>query len=275
MKIRSPHPAVLLLILTGLFASLYFLIEAKAQLVNPAITSGWFLLGSFLILCGYGARKKVPFLPIGKTSDWLQLHLGFGVISAWLFLEHVGYRFPTGIFETHLYLLYALLLLSGFFGWVVMRSLPESLRADGREQNPLRIPDELAVMTQECDDWIAGLKSGELSAEMTSSYLEVIRPYLCSGCGFFPSRIHPEFGVPRSPISRLQTYESPTVLFSSEPFLPVHRMIREKATLDLHRVRQRWMRGWLFVHVPVTGVMILMVILHVVLVTAFRAGGTP
>lgn len=261
------------MILTATFASLYLLVRADSMLINPAMISGWILFGSFLFLCAYGFRKKVPFLPIGKTTTWLQLHLGFGGISAWLFLEHVGYRMPTGIFETQLYILYGLLLLSGFFGWIVMRSLPESLRKDGREANQLRIPDELFAMTKECDDWIAGLESGELNAEMASSYFEVIRPYLSSGCGFIPSRIHPEFGVPRSLVSRLQDYESPTVLFSSEQFLPVHRIVQEKAKLDLHGIRQRWMRGWLFVHLPITGVMFLMIVLHIVLVVAFSAGG--
>ncbi len=273
MKIRPPHSGVLLLILIGIVVSFYFLEQADAMLANPAVTSGWILLGSFVILCLYGARKKVPFLPIGKTATWLQLHLGFGVISTWLFLEHVGYRFPTGLFETHLYVLYSLLLISGFLGWLVMRALPETLRADGREVNPLRIPDELAGMVKKSDDCIAGLEPGELNPEILKGYFEVVRPYLCSGCGILPSRIHPEFGVPQSLIQRLQDYESPTVLFSSEPFLPVQRIVREKAVLDLHRVRQRWMRGWLFVHVPVTGVMVLMIILHVILVTAFKAGG--
>ena len=273
MKIRSPHPGALLLIILGAFISLHFLGQAEAELGNSAVTSGWVLLGSFALLCIYGVRKKVPFLPIGRTTTWLQLHLGFGVISSWLFLEHVDYRFPTGSFETLLYVLYGLLLLTGFFGWLVMRAMPETLRADGRELNPMRIPDELAGMVKESDDCIARLEPGELSPEILNGYFDVIRPYLCSGGGFLPLRIHPEFGVPQSLIQRLQEYESPTVLFSSEPFLPVHKIIREKATLDLHQIRQRWMRGWLFVHVPMTGVLVLMIILHVILVTAFGAGG--
>ncbi|MGB1071716.1 MAG: hypothetical protein ACPG1Z_08610, partial [Planctomycetota bacterium] len=86
MKIRPPHSGALLLILIGIVVSLYFLEQADATLANPAVTSGWILLGSFVLLCLYGVRKKVPFLPIGKTATWLQMHLGFGVISTWLFL---------------------------------------------------------------------------------------------------------------------------------------------------------------------------------------------
>ena len=78
MKIRPPHSGALFLILIGIVVSFYFLEQADATLANPAVISGWILLGSFVLLCLYGARKKVPFLPIGKTATWLQLHLGFG-----------------------------------------------------------------------------------------------------------------------------------------------------------------------------------------------------
>ena len=71
MKIRPPHSGALLLILIGVVVSFYFLEQADTKLANPAVTSGWILLGSFVFVCLYGARKNVPFLPIGKTATWL------------------------------------------------------------------------------------------------------------------------------------------------------------------------------------------------------------
>ena len=98
MKLRMPHAGILMLVIFTWVFSFYYLETAKTALLNSAVYSGWFLLGSFVVLGIYGVRKKVPFLPVGKTRTWLQLHLGFGAISTALFFEHVGYRFPGGLF---------------------------------------------------------------------------------------------------------------------------------------------------------------------------------
>ena len=273
MKLRMPHPGILLLVIFTLVFSSYCIEESKNALVNPAVTSGWFLLASFAVLGIYGLRKKVPFPPVGKTTTWLQLHLGFGAISTALFFEHVGYRISGGFFEGILFGLYSLLLFSGFLGWLVMRTIPAEMRSDGRESNPSRIPDDLSRLRTEADQWIDSLESTDLNEVLVGSYFDVIRPYLASGCGIVPPRIHPEFRVPRRIVTQIQVYGSPVVLFSSEQFIPVQRMIQEKVKLDLHLIRQRWLRGWLLVHIPLTSVMILMISVHLLLVMAFSAGG--
>ena len=273
MTLRFPHPGILLLLLIGIVGARLFIKDAEANLVNAGFTSGWLLFASFAVLGAYGLRKKLPFLPIGRTTLWLQLHLGLGLISTYLFFEHVGYRMPSGSFESLLYVVYAVLLCSGFIGWILMRTMPGPMRSDGMELNRSRIPDELFKLREESDRCMAEIKPGELSAGLMDSYFEVIRPYLWKGCGIFPSRIHPEFGVPRSLIDKLQKYVSPVMLLSSEQFIPVYRLVQKKAKLDLHQVFQRWLRGWLFIHVPLTSVMVLLVILHIFLAVGFRAGG--
>ena len=274
MKLRMPHAGILMLVIFTWVFSFYYIETAKTALLNSAVYSGWFLLGSFVVLGIYGVRKKVPFLPVGKTRTWLQLHLGFGAISTALFFEHVGYRFPGGLFESFLYVLYALLLFSGFLGWLLMRGLPGEMRNDGRESNQSRIPDDLSRLRMEGDQWIETLDSAELNRVLIDCYFEVIRPYLASGCGLIPPRIHPEFGISRRIVHQIQAYGSPVVLFSSQQFIRVQRMIQEKEKLDLHMIRQRWLRGWLLVHLPLTSAMILLIILHVILVMAFSAGGS-
>jgi len=203
MKLRFPHPGILLLLLIVIVGARLFIKDAEANLVNAGFTSGWLLFASFAVLGAYGLRKKLPFLPIGRTTLWLQLHLGLGLISTYLFFEHVGYRMPSGSFESLLYVVYAVLLCSGFIGWILMRTMPGPMRSDGMELNRSRIPDELFKLREESDRCMAEIKPGELSAGLMDSYFEVIRPYLWKGCGIFPSRIHPEFGVPRSLIDKL------------------------------------------------------------------------
>jgi peptidoglycan biosynthesis protein MviN/MurJ (putative lipid II flippase) len=49
-------------------------------------------------------------------------------------------------------------------------------------------------------------------------------------------------------------------------------LVREKDTLDLHRAMQLLLKGWLFVHIPLTYGMLVFASLHVVVVYAFSGG---
>ena len=46
-----------------------------------AYLSGWLLLAVCLFLTAYNARKKLPFLPLGNSRTWLQLHAYVGYFS--------------------------------------------------------------------------------------------------------------------------------------------------------------------------------------------------
>ena len=106
MTIRQPKPLILLGLILVFFVIQNYLDIKSGELVSLAYESGWLLLGSFIILALYGMRKKFPFLPIGKTSSWLQLHLGIGLLSGYLFLVHSGFAWPQGSFEVALYFYY-------------------------------------------------------------------------------------------------------------------------------------------------------------------------
>ncbi len=77
-----------------------------AHLEGTAFPTGYLLLGLVGFLVAYNWRKKLPSLPLGSTSLWLQAHIYCGIAAIALFLLHTGVRFPTGILETTLYFLF-------------------------------------------------------------------------------------------------------------------------------------------------------------------------
>jgi len=100
---RIPSGAVIsrwLLVVVAIAAILW---QTQLGLGDLSTSSGWLLLASFLFLGLYGARKKVPFLPLGRVSSWLSLHIGTGLIAVALFFVHTGGRWPSGGFETTLW----------------------------------------------------------------------------------------------------------------------------------------------------------------------------
>jgi hypothetical protein len=70
-------------------------------------------------------------------------------------------------------------------------------------------------------------------------------------------------------IGEIKKYLSPLEKSSA---VELAALVREKDTLDLHRAMQLLLKGWLFVHIPLTYAMLVFAALHVVVVYAFSGG---
>jgi hypothetical protein len=102
--------------------------------------SGWALAGLVVVLTAYNLRKKLSFLPLGSSAAWLQLHIYGALLSLIVFTVHIDFRFPNGIFESGLAVLYLLVFLSGVSGLMLSRAIPPRLTTRGEEVLFERIP---------------------------------------------------------------------------------------------------------------------------------------
>ena len=129
-------------ILFLLCSALCIWLQSKYADSIPGFTylSGWALLFVMLLLTLYNGRKKIPFLPLLSSETWLQVHIYAGLLTGVMFAIHVSYRVPTGWFEETLAWLYALVMLSGFFGLFISRTIPKRLTTRGGEVLFERIP---------------------------------------------------------------------------------------------------------------------------------------
>ena len=101
-------------------------------LPNYAYLSGWVLLGVMVLLALYNMRKRLPFLSLGSSEAWLQIHVYAGFFTVVLFLIHLNFRLPAGWFEGTLAWLYILVTGSGIVGLFLSRVLPRRLATRGR-----------------------------------------------------------------------------------------------------------------------------------------------
>src|SRR3954467_6410613 len=108
--------------------------------IASSFTTGYLLIAAVLFLALYNLRKKLPFLPLGSSATWLQLHLYVGLASVGVFLLHVGLHMPNGVLEIALYTVYALTVLSGIVGLYLTRTIPAQLARVGEEVLYERIP---------------------------------------------------------------------------------------------------------------------------------------
>ena len=85
--------ALIAVVVIGLF------VVRKGTLRPDGFFSVWVLLGLIVFLAIYNVRKTLPFLPLGSSAAWLQVHIYCGFLTFLLFAIHVRFSVPNGIFE--------------------------------------------------------------------------------------------------------------------------------------------------------------------------------
>ena len=122
-------------------AAVWLWTRAQERSLGPsAFSTGYLLLAAVLFLALYNVRKKLPFLPLGSSAAWLQWHLYVGIGSVGVFALHAGIRWPTGVLNSALAVVYLATVASGLLGLYLTRTIPRQLARVGEEVIYERIP---------------------------------------------------------------------------------------------------------------------------------------
>jgi len=231
--------------------------------------SGWALFILVAILTTYSLRKKISVLPLGTATSWLQFHVYLGLLSGILFFIHVDWGIPTGWFEVLLSVTFSVLFLSGLLGYYLDRTLPPLLTRRGEEVIFERIPGFMSELRKKADNVSVECAAKTGSSTVSDHYIEHLAPF---------------FARPRKLLSHLRGSNrgfSNTLkeLENMDRYLNDHErqyasQLRELATkkdeLDYQYALQATLKGWLFVHVPLTYGLVLLMTVHAILSYAFR-----
>jgi len=258
------------LVATGLLAIIAILVYASlsATLVHENFVTGWLLTGAIALLAAYNLRRNLPFLPLGSSSDWLQLHVYLGLLGVVLFLLHVGMEVPNGPMELGLAAIYGLVAGSGVIGLIMARSVPERLSRRGEEVLYDRIPKFRRQLMDRAE--ALALRAVEETGSTTIA-------------DYYTDRLRPFFDGPRNylghvlEISRSRHHlldemrDLERYLNDNETAIlrEIADLTRAKDDLDYHYALQSMMKRWQFVHVPLSFALIIFVLLHMVIVYAF------
>ncbi len=238
---------------------------------DASFLSGWLLVAGSLYLSAYNARKNLPFLPLIKSSTWLQAHVYVGLLVILLFLIHTSFALPNGPLEVVLWLLFVGVAATGLAGIVLSRTLPKRLRVHGERIIFERIPIFRAELADEVHD-LARKSVTETASSTIAQY--------------YSTRLHDYFHRPRNFFSHLSESEEPLQsvcreIKSLERYLDpqgkeilkeIEARVIAKNKLDHQYFLQLVLKGWLFVHIPLTYSLFLVAIVHVMLAYAFASG---
>jgi len=238
------------------------------QLRHTGFITGWTLFLLMLALAGYNARKKLPFLPLVSSANWLQFHLYAGFFTFVLFLLHVRFRVPAGTLEVILAGLYCAVFGSGIVGLGLSRAIPARLTTRGEEVIFERVPMLRRRLGEELEGLIARAVASTASVTLPDFYARRL-------LAFFEGPRHFWWHLAQSnrPVHTLlnELLDSYRYLSAAEQKIAdeIADLIRIKDDLDYHSAHQALLKYWLFVHIPLTYSLLLVALLHGVMVYAF------
>ncbi len=238
------------------------------SLLHHSFVSGYLLTGAVLFLSSFNLRKRLNFLPAGSATAWLQMHVYSGLGAIVLFLVHVGYRIPNGNLERALAWLFLATSLSGLIGLYWTRTIPAKLSKLRDQAVFERIPVLRRRVQQRAHQTMLELlreSPAEAFREWYSTRLVYyfVRPrgwlyYLAPSSGL-RNELHRE-------LAALNRYLSEAERAATRD---MQRMIDRRDDLDYQDAQQRWLKCWLFVHVSLTAMLLVVMFVHVVMAHAF------
>ncbi len=242
-----------------------------ASIPRFAYLTGWVLFGVMFLLTAYNARKRIPFLPALSSESWLQFHIYAGWLTAVLFLVHVSYRVPTGWFEGVLTWLYGLVMVSGVFGLVISRDLPKRMATRGSEVLFERIPAIRANLRERAETLALTSVPDVKSITLADFYVRELREFFDG-----PRNTWQHIFEVRAALNRLLNRINDLNRYLNEKeratLSQIAELVRQKDGLDYHYALQLLLKGWLFMHIPLTYAMLLWTLAHIVIVFAFSGG---
>jgi hypothetical protein len=238
-------------------------------LPDYAFLTGWVLFVALLLLTFFNARKKLPFLPLGKAETWLQIHIYLGFFTVVLFLIHLNFRAPHGRFEITLAWLFALVSVSGVVGLFFSRTLPRRLATRGGEVIFETIPALRHALKTEAENLALGADAK--SPVIAEFYAKRIALFFSGQKNFW---LH--VFESRRPVGTLLAELNDLLRFTNETeratLDKLAALVRQKDGLDYHRALQLALKLWLFVHIPLTYGLLIFTALHILLVFGFSGG---
>ena len=260
---------------------------------GPGLAFGVAAAGLILFETALNLRKRVPTWRIGGAEIWLRGHIWLGLLTVPLVLFHSGFRFH-GTLAALLTVVFFVVVASGLFGLALQQFLPRLMTrwAPGEtvyEQIPhvvklLRveayeiaagvcgpIPEAAEESTEserirtnprrarEVLGWREAADPAEGSGPLRRFYLEMVRPFL-QGNG--------QTGPLADPGEAERTVEGfcrllPPALHEAARDLA--DVAAERRDVAIQRRLHHWLHGWLFVHVPLTTALLVLLVAHALL----------
>ena len=242
------------------------------------LTFGTLALLIFLFASALGIRKKRRLWRIGNVRIWLRAHIWLSILTLPLVAFHGGFQLG-GPHTKWLMVLYAIVMLSGFFGLALQQFMPGLMRDQLPhevvfEQIP-HIRRQYVAAAEEVQKQLqAAIEAARqpLAADAAAVTTTAADPSVSALNDFLVSDCLPYLRLRNGRPHRLGSQSMSDDLFRtmalqvSEKYRPplddTQRWCDERRMMDRQLTMQHWLHGWLLVHVPMSFALIVWTVWH-------------
>ena len=254
------------------FVSVYWLADLYDRALRDRLFfDGWVLCAGIGLQLLFHVKKMRPAWLLGSVSGWLQFHTYTGWFVVSVFALHTRLSLPDMVFEWVLWALFIVVALSGLIGTYLTSAIPTKLEQHSKQLVFEQIPVRQHLLAQK----VANLASVSI-ARMGSSGI----------CELYAGTLHDFFGAPKNPFAHLRNSRRPLkrLLFEisrldgdldptgQQTLSEIRGLVEAKDRLDFQHAHEQALKSWLFVHVPATYALVVLTVLHVGIVYAYRSG---
>lgn len=231
----------------------------------------------FLFASSLGVRKKRRLWRIGNVQLWLKAHIWLTILTIPLVLFHCGFKLG-GLHTSVLFWLYAIVMVSGFFGLAMQHFLPHIMMERlPREWVYEQIPNVRASMfegalafTKQLDDTLAAKPAAAAGSSGTITAADASPKIILE---FLRGDLMPFLADTNAKKTRLAERRTSDEVFKllrvnvSDGYRPQVDELR--AWADDHRMMayqehlHHWLHGWLVIHVPVSFLLLVWTVWHI------------
>lgn len=240
---------------------------------HHAYLSGWVLFAAMLFLTFFNLRKRIPFLRIGSTSFWLQLHLYVGVFSGVLFFVHIGWSWPAGIFHQLLAWCYVVVFVTGVLGLWISRTFPRMLTIAGYETPFERIPYARSNLRGEAEALVLTGVDGQTSPVIAEFYSKTLGMFFTKPCNRW-AHLRQSRAPQAAHVSQFDEVRRYAKKGEGEMLEKLGDLVARKHLLDYQYSLQSALRLWLFAHIPLSYSLLIFSVLHIIIVYAFSGSSS-
>jgi hypothetical protein len=231
--------------------------------------SGWALVIVITMLMTFYLKKKFSVLPLGSNASWAQWHYYGGLFLFVLFLIHIEFSIPDGMVELALATTTFIVVIVGCFGAILNRLLAKRLSLLSEEIIYERIRPQRLELRKKLEKQLLISVEHSKSSTLSNYYFDELADYFAKPHDFFAHvlgstyRHHQRQSNLEQQLRYLNKHEADFVGTLSG-------FIDRKHSMDRHTALQGVLKIWGVFHAPIATVMCSLVVLHVVLVYAFR-----
>lgn len=269
MKVATTRRIAYLILAAAVFvAAALYAQQLALGLEDPAVVTGYYLLGLMIFLALFNARKRLSMVPLGRAAVWLRVHVAGGLLAVALFWLHTRTLWPSGLYEQLLALLFYFVSLTGIVGHVLQRTYPSRLTQSGIEVMYERIPAELATMREEVESLVLNCTEETGSDTIARHYLETFSWFFSRPRYMWSHAIGSRRAAHwvRNEVTNLRRYLND----AEQTYLDrLAELAFTKNRIDYHYAAQSIMKMWLLIHLPLAVAVLALALWHTILVHVY------